>query len=111
MRIIVTSRHFKAHKTLVEYAEEAAESLERYYDGIVRCQVILKYEKTRNSDKIAEIVVSVYNARIAGVAHSADFFKSIDAAIKKVAVQLKKYKAKLRKKDKKTVRRVRSKAV
>jgi putative sigma-54 modulation protein len=111
MRIIVTSRHFKAHKTLVEYAEQGAERLERYFDGIVKCQMILKFEKARNSDKIAEVVVSVYNARLTGIAHSSDFFRSIDAALKKVGVQLKKYKAKLRAKDKKTVRRVRAKAV
>ncbi|MCI0708440.1 MAG: ribosome-associated translation inhibitor RaiA [Ignavibacteriae bacterium] len=111
MQTTVTSRHFKAHQTLLDYAEREAEKLQRYYDGIVKCNIILKYEKTRNSDKIAEIIVSVYNARLAGVAHSTDFFGSVDAAVKKVTAQLKKYKAKLREKDKKTVRSVRAKAV
>ena len=111
MRTVVTSRHFKAHKTLVAYAERQAERLEHYYDGIIKCQIILKFEKTRDSDKIAEVIASVYNARLTGVAHSRDFFKSIDAAISKVTSQLKKYKEKLRTKDKKAVRRVRSKAV
>ena len=111
MRIKVFSRHFKAHDSLLEYAELEAKKLERYYDGIIKCEIILKYEKKRNSDKIAEVIVSVYRSRLAAVARSGDFFKSIDAAIKKVTVQLKKYKSKLRAKDKKTVRRVRSKAV
>ena len=111
MRTTVTSRHFKAHKTLLEYAEREAVRLERFHDGIVKSSIILKFEKNRNSDKIAEVIVSVYRARLTGVAHSADFFKSIDAAIKKVTVQLKKHKAKLREKDKKAVRRVRAKAV
>ncbi|HEY4613358.1 MAG TPA: ribosome-associated translation inhibitor RaiA [Bacteroidota bacterium] len=111
MRTTVTSRHFKAHDTLLEYAERAAEKLERFYDGIVKCEMILKFEKTRNSDKIAEVIVSVYGAKLTAKAHSDDFFQSVDSAIKKVLVQLKKYKAKLRAKDRITVRRVRAKAV
>ena len=109
MRIHVTSRHFKAHDTLVEYAEVEAAKLERYYDGITTCEVILKFEKPRKSDKIAEAIVSVYRTKLTGIAQSDDFFKSIDGAIAKVLVQVKKYKAKLRFKDRKAVRQVREK--
>jgi putative sigma-54 modulation protein len=110
MQINVTSRHFKAHESLVEYAEAEASKLERFYDGITKCEVILKFEKPRQSDKIAEAIVSVYGAKLTGIAHSDDFFKSIDAALEKIIVQVKKYKEKLRSKDRKVVRDVRAKA-
>ncbi|MFH0992268.1 MAG: ribosome-associated translation inhibitor RaiA [bacterium] len=105
----VTSRHFKAHETLVEYAENAMERLSHYYDGILRCDFILSYEKARNSVKSAEIVVTVYRSKLRGIEHSDDYQKSIDGAVAKVKAQLKKYKDKLRAKDRKVVREVREK--
>lgn len=109
MTIMVTSRHFKAHQSLVSYAESAVQRLTRYYDGIINGDVVLSYEKSRRSTKIAEVVVSVYRMRLTAQEQGDDFFKSIDGAVAKVLVQLKKYKDKLRAKDRKEVRRVREK--
>lgn len=111
MRISVTSRHFKAHESLVKYAEREAAKLQKYYDGIIKCEIVLTFEKPRNSDKIAEVFVSVYGTKLTAIARSDDFFKSIDTALDKILVQLKKYKEKLHAKDRKTVRRVRAKAL
>jgi putative sigma-54 modulation protein len=110
MNTTVTSRHFKAHETLVEYAEGAAAKLERYYDGILKCEVKLSFEKARNSVKVAEIILSVYRSKMTAIQTSDDFNKSIDGAVEKVLVQLKKYKEKLHEKDRKQVRAVRAKA-
>ena len=109
MAITVTSRHFKAHPSLVEYAEAAVEGLGRYYDGIIKSEVILEFERTYNSVKIAEINVSVFNAKLTATHQSNDFFKSIDGAIDKMQTQLMKYKDKLHSKDRESVRKVREK--
>ncbi|HLE32529.1 MAG TPA: ribosome-associated translation inhibitor RaiA [Bacteroidota bacterium] len=109
MTVTVTSRHFKAHQTLVEYAEAAVQGLSRYYDGIIKCEVILSYEKKRKSTKIAEIVCSVYRHRITSEGRTEDFEKSIDAAADRVLIQLKKVKDRLHQRDRKAVRRVREK--
>jgi putative sigma-54 modulation protein len=95
MKTTVTSRHFKAHETLVEYAEAAVEKLERYYDGILKCEVKLSFEKARNSVKVAEVILSVYRSKITALQTSDDFNK---------------YKEKLHEKDRMQVRRVREKA-
>jgi putative sigma-54 modulation protein len=110
MNTTVTSRHFKAHETLVDYATQAVEKLDRYYDGIIKCEVKLSYQKAQNSVKVVEIILSVYRNKIMAVAESDEFEKSIDGAIDKVLVRLKKYKDKLHAKDRKQVRLVRSKA-
>ncbi len=104
MKINVTSRHFKAHQSIVEYAEQEVSKLDHFYDGIIKCDVILSYEKPRNSLKIAEIKVAVYGNTLTSVAKTDDYSKSIDVAVEKVLVQLKKYKAKLRSRDRKLVR-------
>lgn len=110
MNTAVTSRHFKAHESLVDYAKAAVEKLEHYYDGIIKCEVKLSYEKSRNSVKIAEIMLSVYRNKITAVGEAEEFHRSIDEAVDKALARLKKYKEKLHAKDRKQVRRVRAKA-
>jgi len=110
MSITVTSRHFKAHNSLVDYATEAVDRLSHFYDGIIKGEVILIFEKVRNSTKIAEIKIAVYGATLTAKHSSDDFQKSIDKAVGKLEVRLKKYKDKLRSKDRVAVRRVRAKA-
>ena len=109
MNTTVTSRHFKAHTTLVDYAKDAVEKLDRYYDGIIKCEVKLSFEKARNSVKRAEVILTVYKNKIAVIHESEEFHKSIDGAVVKVLARLKKYKEKLHAKDREQVRQVRSK--
>lgn len=109
MAITVTSRHFKAHPSLVEYAEKAVDGLSHFYDGIIKGEVILEYERARNSVKIAEINISVFNAKLTATHTSDDYFKAVDGAVQKLASQLKKYKEKLHAKDRGSVRKAREK--
>lgn len=109
MIVNVTSRHFKAHETLVDHAKQSVETLTHYYDGIIKCDVVLSYEKAKKSMKTAEVVVSVARHKLAAEEQSEDFVKSIDGAVGKMLVQIKKYKERLRMKDRQTVRRVREK--
>jgi len=109
MVIHITSRHFKAHESLNEYAERAVEQLSRYFDGIMRGDVTFSFEKSHKSTKIAEIRLSVHGSVLVGLGKTEDFFKSVDEAVAKVLAQLKKYKSKIRKKDRTRVRSVRGK--
>lgn len=99
MIIKVTSRHFKAHNGLVEYAEDIVSRLEKFYDGVMECDVILSYEKAINSKKHAEINLLVQRTKLNAEAISEDFHKSIDEALGKMEIQLKKYKEKLKTKN------------
>lgn len=107
----ITSRHFKAHETLNEYAENAVQQLSHFFDGIIRADITLSFEKSRKSTKIAEIRLSVHNAVLVGIGKTDDFFKSVDGAVVKVLAQLKKYKSRLREKDRTRVRAVRGKVI
>jgi ribosomal subunit interface protein len=109
MNIKVTSRHFKSHESLTEYAQSSIDELTHFYDGIIKAEVIFSFEKSRNSIKIAEITLTVYGALLTGIGKSEDFEKSIDMALSKLKTRLKKYKEKLHAKDRKGVRIIRSK--
>ena len=109
MNIKITSRHFKPHPSLTEYAEKAIEELTHFYDGIIKAEVIFSYEKSRDSVKNAEISLTVYGNVLTGIGSSDVYEKSIDIAIAKITTRLKKYKEKLHEKNRKVVRKIREK--
>jgi ribosomal subunit interface protein len=109
MNIKITSRHFKSHDSISEYAKRLIEDLAHFYDGIIKAEVIFSFEKSRNSIKTAEISITVYGTMLTGVGSSDEYEKSIDIAIDKLKTRLKKYKEKLHAKDRKGVRKIRAK--
>ena len=109
MTIHVTARHFKAHESLIDYVERSVEELGGVYDGIVRADIILSFEKARNSVKICEIGLKVHGTTITSKGRTEDFFKSIDEAIGKGLIQLKRYKDKLHKKNRLVAQKIRVK--
>ncbi len=95
MNFILTARHFKAHDTLKEFAEGQAEKINKFYDGVIKTEVILSYEKPQNSLKIAEVISTATPHHIFTAKESSDDFNvSIESAVNKVIAQIKKYKDK-----------------
>jgi ribosomal subunit interface protein len=109
MNIKITARHFRPHVSLTTYAESAIEELTRFYDGIIKAEVIFSYEKSRDSVKNAEISLTVYGTVLTGIGSSDKYEKSIDIAMAKITTRLKKYKDKLHEKNRKVVRKIREK--
>lgn len=101
-----TARRFKARKGLKSYALEEVKKLDRFYDGIVRADVILSFERTTQSVKTAEINLHVHGSMLSARESTDEFHKSIDLAIAKLERQLSKYKTRLRMKHKRTLRKV-----
>ncbi|RPI15382.1 MAG: ribosome-associated translation inhibitor RaiA [Ignavibacteriae bacterium] len=97
MKFVFTSRHFKAHDSLKEFAEKEVDKLNKFFDGIMKCEVILSYEKPTNSIKIAEIIIDTNTHTVlTAKATSGDFLASMEMAFDKAVVQLKKLKDKLK---------------
>lgn len=111
MQVNVTARRFKAHKSLRDHAAHGVSRLAKFYDGIVRGNVVLSYEKSTNSLKVAEITLHVHGNVLTAREKSEDFIKSIDKAIGKIERQLSKYKTKIRLKNKKALRKVKEDTV
>jgi len=92
MRVSFTARHYKPSERLKEYATKEVHKLERYYDGIISCEIVLDYQKL---SQIAEIKLNVHGNTLTAIEKSEDIYKSIDLAVIKLERQLKKYKGKL----------------
>ncbi len=96
MSFIFTARHFKAHDSLREFAEEESKKFSKIYDGIIKTEVILSYDKPENSIKHAEVIVHAKNNHTFTAKESSeDFMKSILASMEKVEIQVRKFKDKL----------------
>ena len=111
MDIHFTARKFKAHSVVKEHAITELEKIGKFYDGIVRADIILSYQRASNSLKTAEINLRVHGTTLTATEHSEEFLKSIDLAVAKIERQLSKYKSKLQKKDKRILRRVKEKKI
>lgn len=96
MNVQFTARHFKAHDGLKHYAMQQVSTLKKYYDGIVQGNIVLRYERPKDSVKIAEINLAVHGTNLVAVERSENFYKSIDNAVEKLERQLLKYKGKRR---------------
>ncbi|MFI5250942.1 MAG: ribosome hibernation-promoting factor, HPF/YfiA family [Bacteroidota bacterium] len=96
MDVHITARRFKAHKEIRDYALESIQRLDKFYDGILRSDVILSYERTMNSVKTAEVNVHIQGNTLNAKEKSEDFILSLDRAIDKLIKQLDKVKTKTR---------------
>ncbi|TAK62134.1 MAG: ribosome-associated translation inhibitor RaiA [Bacteroidetes bacterium] len=106
MDIHFTARKFKPHQAIRDHALATIKKLDKYFDGIVRSDIILSFEGKDPSLKTAEINVHVFGSVLIAKERSDEFLKSIDMALEKIERQLDKYKAKHRAKNKKTLRKI-----
>jgi len=97
MQIRTTARHFDLTEEIKTFSEKQLQRLERYFDHIIDCHLILDLEKNR---KTAELKTKVYGTVLSSKHRSYDLYDSIEKVVGKMEAQIKKYKAKL--KDRKT---------
>ncbi len=110
MEVHFTARKFRARKELQQDAIASVKKLDKYFDGILRADIILSYERSSQSVKTVEIILHVHGTMLTAKEKSEDYHKSIDLAIDKIERQLAKYKSKLHLKNKKALRRVKESA-
>ena len=107
MQIRMRGRHFQLTEALKEYAEKEISQLEKFFEPIIDCNLILDTERYK---QVAELRVNVYGTVITATAKSDDMKVSIEKAVEKVARQLKKYSSKLKEKDPKKIEALKNKS-
>jgi putative sigma-54 modulation protein len=100
MELHLTARHFRAPSILQDYVRAKISKLERFYEGIVRCDVILTDEKTPKRSKKVEIKIKVYRSTLTSIVRSDGFSNGVVEAIEQLERQLVRYKSKLRERQK-----------
>ncbi len=103
MKMRITSRHDKLSPKIKDYIEEKITKLDRFYDRIIDCEVIVDSEKLK---QVIEMNVKVYSTVLHVTTKDADITKAIDLCVDKLEIQLKKFKEKMKQKTHKKVSEV-----
>ena len=61
MKTTFTSRHFEASNRLQDYSVKAVSKLEKFFDGIIDCDIILQPNEDHDEPNRAELIVKVPN--------------------------------------------------
>lgn len=94
MKVSITHRHMPMTDLMRQYAEERATRLEKYFDRVLKLEVILGHEKERH---IAELIATTHHGEKL-VAHAVkdDMCAALDIATDKLERQIVKMKEKVR---------------
>jgi putative sigma-54 modulation protein len=93
MEIQITSRHEKASQSLQDTITDELNKLEKYYDRITSCHVVLDAQRGM---EIMEVVMNMAGHTITASAKADNLGKTIDSVITKVERQLKKISEKIK---------------
>ncbi|MDZ7660638.1 ribosome hibernation-promoting factor, HPF/YfiA family [Fodinibius sp.] len=94
MKTTFTARHFDASKELHQYAEDAVQKLDQFYDRILTCDIVLQPVPDDENPQQAELNVKVPQKLINAKEQASSYEQAINMVIENVARQLKKYKSK-----------------
>lgn len=94
MNLTITARKFKARENLKETIRNEVEKLNKFSDNILDVEVILSFQNSQDSIKIAEIIVNIPGHTLKSVEESNEFETSVHKANEKIISQLKKIKSK-----------------
>ena len=97
MNITIQSVKFDADKKLISFTEEKVGKLERFFDGIVAAEVILRVEKPQATmNKLAEIRLDIPGNDLFAKKQDDTFEAAVDQCVDALKTQLKRYKEKVR---------------
>jgi putative sigma-54 modulation protein len=94
MNTKITARKFKARESLKDFVKNEVKTLNKYHDNILDVDIVLSYQNSRDSVKIAEITVHIPGRTFFATQKSDDFEKSVSATVEKLIKQLKTLKSK-----------------
>ena len=94
MNITITARKFKARESLKTFISDEVNSLLKYNDDILDADVILSFQNSKDSIKVAEITLHIPGQSLNATDISDDFNKSVSSSVEKLIRQLKTIKSK-----------------
>lgn len=89
MQITITARHFELTKAIRDYVETSCLKIKKYFDHIITVHVTLALENSRN---LCEISLHASRFSLQSQAEEMDMYLSIDNALDKMEIQIKKLK-------------------
>ena len=96
MNIKINAVKFKADQKLEQFVNDKVGKLEKHFDGIISCEVILKVDKPESDgNKIAELQLTLPKQKLFNSKQADTFEEAVHEAVDAMKVQLTKYKEKM----------------
>lgn len=96
MNIKINAVKFKPDQKLEQFVNDKVGKLEKHFDGITSCEVILKVDKPESDgNKIAELQLALPKQNLFNSKQADSFEEAVLQAVDAMKVQLTKYKEKL----------------
>lgn len=94
MNITITARHFNASNRLHEFATKNVTKLEKFYDGILDCDIVFEPNESPVEPQKVELRVKVAKTFLTASETAETYEQAIGKAIENIKRQLIKYKDK-----------------
>lgn len=94
MNTSFTARHFNASERLQQHSLNAVKKLERFYDGILDCDIVLSPNESHDSPQGCELSVKVTGSVLVASETAATYEQAMGMAVDNMSRQLLKYKEK-----------------
>ena len=94
MKTTFTARHFDSTPDLHNYAEDAVQKLDQFYDRIITCDIILQPVADDDNPQQAELNVKVPQKLLNAKEKASSYEQAINMVVDNITRQLKKYKDK-----------------
>lgn len=94
MNTSFTARHFNASDRLQAHALEAVKKLEKFYDGILDCDIIMSPHESPEEPQQVELIVKVAQITLNASETASTYEQALGKAIDNMKRQLIRYKEK-----------------
>lgn len=98
MKKNISARHFDLSDRLRKRAEEEMDSLTKFFEPIISCDLVLT-EEEKGHRRTADLKVKVNSGMLTGTGTTNDIYSAMGEAFEKVRAQLRKHKEKLKEKN------------
>jgi len=99
MDINIKTTHFDADKKLVDFVHNKVNKLDKYFEGIIRSEVILNFDKSKKKfteNKEAKIKIELPGEELFAEKVALTFEEAIDLTIDALKKQVERFKGKVK---------------
>jgi ribosomal subunit interface protein len=99
MDVNIKTTNFDADKKLIEFVKTKVNKLDKYFDGIIRSEVVLNFNKSKKKftdNKEAKVILEVPGTELFAEKDAVSFEEAVDSVVDAIEKQVKKHKGKLR---------------
>ncbi|MGM0608194.1 MAG: ribosome hibernation-promoting factor, HPF/YfiA family [Candidatus Muiribacteriota bacterium] len=113
MQIIISGQNFNLSESLKKHTEEKLSKLQKYFDHINETDVVFHVDDAKEKEKKQSVEVTIWanGTTIHAEEAAVDLYSAIDLVVDKLERQIKKYKEKLKTKNRKKLVEAKEKAI